>query len=135
MVFSMDRRAAVVMAAIVLVGFTIPLPPGAGHPAEPVPALHLAESFYTVHFHPTASVLACDLVLRDIASGKVLGTGDAGEKMPRCTCVAFSPDGKRLASVHFARGLIHAPHALCLWNITTDHLVSRAATLLHAENQ
>src|SRR5262249_7519669 len=35
----------------------------------------------------------------------------------------------------FARGLIGPPHALCLWNITADHQVSRAATLLHAENQ
>src|SRR5262249_32726062 len=56
-------------------------------------------------------------------------------KMPRCTCVAFSPDGRRLASVHFARGLTTPPHALCLWNITDDHQVIRAATLLHAEDQ
>src|SRR5262249_61414012 len=98
-------RAAVVLAAIVLLSFTLPLPPVAGHPAEPVPALHLDESFESVAFSPTARVLACDLVLRDVASGKVLGTGEAGEKIPPCTRVAFSPERQGLRRVSFFRGV------------------------------
>ncbi|HKB41209.1 MAG TPA: hypothetical protein VKD72_32580, partial [Gemmataceae bacterium] len=53
--------------------------PAAGRPAAPEPALQVDDRVDSVAFAPNARVLACDLVLRDVASGKVLGTGAPGE--------------------------------------------------------
>jgi WD40 repeat protein len=135
MIFGMNRWVSAVIAVIVVMALVILSVPPVGRTAEPVAALQANASFESVAFAPNAKILACDLALRDVASGKVLGTGDLGENLPPCTCVAFSPDGQRLASVHFSRGLIGPPHALCLWNITADNQVHHAATLLHAKEQ
>jgi WD40 repeat protein len=132
MIFVMDGRAS---AVVVLVAVAILSLPAAGRPAEPTPALHLDTWSRSVAYAPDAKRLACDLVLRDAASGKVLGTGDPGEKIPRCTCVAFSPDGQRLASVHLAGDLSSQELALCLWDLTADGRVRRPTILLRETNR
>jgi hypothetical protein len=135
MAFDTDRRTSARIAATILMAVAFLSRPGAGRPAEPAPVVHVDGWRDSVAFTPDAKVLACGLVLHDVASGKVLGTGDPGEKIPPCTCLAFSPDGRRLASVHFERSLIGPRHALCLWDLAPGNRFSRATTLLHAKNQ
>jgi hypothetical protein len=78
---------------------------------------------------PDGKTLACGLVLRELAAGKELARGEVAQGHPPCTYVAFSPDGKRLASVHYYWGLDGACHAICLSNVTPDNKLHRAATL------
>jgi WD40 repeat protein len=117
----MHNRAWALIALVVLVVISIGSLPAGGPPKEPVPEFRVDGWCPCVAFAPNGRLLACDLVLRDGASGKVLGSGDPVEKLPGCTCVAFSPDGQRLASLHFARHLIRPPHAICLWDVTADN--------------
>jgi hypothetical protein len=130
--FSCTSRVIAIAVPVALA--LVSLPAGA-RPAKPVLAFEVDGAFPRVAFAPNGKLLACDLALRDIASGKLLGTGVPGENLPACTFVAFSPDGERLASVHFNRGLIATPHALCLWNITADNQVRQAATLVNVKEQ
>jgi hypothetical protein len=76
---------------------------------------------------PDSQRLACNLILRDF-TGKELARGEV-EDLPPCMYVAFSPDGKRLASVHFDDSQIQARHAICLWSVTADNKLSKVATL------
>jgi hypothetical protein len=78
-------------------------------------------------FTPDSQRLACDFVLRDL-TGKELAKGEADEFFP-CMYIAFSPDGKRLASVHFDDGQIQARHAIYLWDVTADNKLKKIATL------
>jgi WD40 repeat protein len=64
-----------------------------------------------------------------------VATGEFDKDTPGRTYVAFSPDGKQLASVHFEDGLIHASYAICLWNVTADNKLNKAATLQVKKNQ
>jgi hypothetical protein len=84
-------------------------------------------------FTPGRQRLACDLVLRDF-TGKELAQGDVAG-LPPCMYVAFSPDGKRLASIHFDDGQIQARHAICLWSVTADNKLSKVATLQPKKDQ
>jgi WD40 repeat protein len=135
MVFGASRWVSALTTVIVLTAVWILSLPQAGRSAEPEPVVRVDAWRDSLAFAPNAKVLACGLVLRDVATRKVVGTGDPGEKTPPCTCVAFSPDGHRLASVHFDRGLIGPPHALYLWDLTRDNQISLATTLYHAKNQ
>jgi WD40 repeat protein len=130
-----NRRMSAVLAAVVLMAGAIQSLPAAGPPPEPKPAFQVEAWFPGIAFAPNGKILACSLVLLDAAGGKQLGAGVLDEKLPPCTCVAFSPDGQRLASVHFERQLTSPSHALCLWNVTADNQVRKVATLLHAKDQ
>lgn len=134
MVLGMDRRASVIVVIVLVPVACLSVPTVEGLP-EPICVFHVGSWFNSLAFSPNAKAIACDLVLRNVAYGKVLGTGDPGEEMPSCSCVAFSPDGQRLASIHFDHGLHRAEHALCLWDVNAENWISRAATLLHAQDQ
>jgi len=103
-------------------------------PAERAPVFKVESSGSSLAFAPSGKILACDLVLRDLA-GKELAKGVFGKDPPECTHVAFSPDGKKLASVHYDRGLIMARHAIYLWNVTADNELHLAATLQLTKDQ
>jgi WD40 repeat protein len=75
------------------------------------------------------------MLLRDVASGKVVGRGTPDNDCPRCTCIAFSPNGEWVASVHFVRQRILSPHVVHLWEVATDHRVRKRMTLLQAKDQ
>src|SRR5262245_17326540 len=85
-------------------------------------------------FAPDGKTLACGLVLRDLVGGKEMGRGELGEDYPYFSHAAFSPDGKRLASVHMAGGYIEAQHALCLWDVGAGGEVRKAVTLFHGKD-
>jgi WD40 repeat protein len=104
-------------------------------PAKPLPLFKVDDWSDSLAFAPDGQKLviatanrACDLVLRDLA-GKELSTGESEKDVPRCMHVAFSPDGKRLASVHFNDDMTRARHAICLWNVTADNKLRLSATL------
>jgi hypothetical protein len=78
-------------------------------------------------FTPASKRLACNLILRDL-TGLELARGEV-EGLPPCMYVACSPDGKRLAAVHFDDGLIDARHAISLWNLAADNKLQKLATL------
>ena len=135
MTLGMHGRRPAAIAVLVLVAVTILSLPTPGRPAGPIAAFQVDAWSPSVIFAPNSKILACGIALRDVATGKVMGTGDPNQNIPPCTFVAFSPDGQRLASVHFDRGRIGPRHALCLWNITGDNQVRKAATLVHAKDQ
>ena len=102
--------------------------------AKGTPVLKVEGTASGLAFAPDGMVLACDLVLRDLVDGKELVKGALGDDFPRCTYIAFSPDGKRLASVHFDTGLIDARHALCLWEVGDRKELRLVATLMLAKD-
>ncbi len=128
----MTGRNTRLLAVIVLLSFLafgITSVAAQDRPAERSPLFKVEKTWVTgLAFSPDGQRLACDLVLRDLA-GKEVAAGEVDKDFPRCMHVAFSPDGKWLASVHFDDGLIHARHAICLWNVTADNKLHRAATL------
>jgi hypothetical protein len=108
------KSAAVLFLLVVVAPFATL----AGPPPEKKPALTINEGASCLAFSPDGKTLACGLVLRELATGKVLAKGELDEKFPPCTHVAFSPDGNRLASVHLVGGLSETSHAVCLWDIS-----------------
>jgi WD40 repeat protein len=104
--------------------------------AEKKPLLQVEKDGYwreRLAFTPDGRRLACNPVLIDF-TGKELAKGDV-EGLPPCMYVAFSPDGKRLASVHFDDGASEARHAVCLWSVANDNKLSKIATLQPKKDQ
>lgn len=118
------KSAAVLLLLIVVAPFATQ----AG-PPEKKPALTIDGGASCLAFSPDGKTLACGLVLRDLATGKVSAKGELEEKFPPCTHVAFSPDGNRLASVHYDRGYTQARHAVCLWHVARRGEMGLASTL------
>jgi hypothetical protein len=112
-------------------------------PAKNVPVLKVDEWTSSLAFSADGKTLACDLALRDTATGKLLGRGKVSmgtsalgrEGTAETTYAVFSPDGKQLATVHFDTGLISARHAICLWNVTPERDLKLARTLLYVKEQ
>jgi WD40 repeat protein len=97
-------------------------------PAERRPLFKVEKTWVTsLAFSADGQRLACSLVLRDL-SGKEVATGEVDNDIPPCMHVAFSPDGKWLASVH-DDGNLCSRHAICLWTVTADNKLRPAATL------
>jgi WD40 repeat protein len=119
---------------VVLAGFVallVAVPAAAQEPpAQPKPLFEVVDRSWanSLAFAPDGQRLACNLVLRNLA-GKELSTGEVGGEYHPCMHVAFSPDGKRFASVHFDDGLIDARHAICLWDVTADNKLKKVAKL------
>ncbi len=78
-----------------------------------------------------AAAAARDIRLYDVASGRELDQVEIrSEASEICRFVAFSPDGKRLASVHEG-GRIDLPRLFVhLWEVTADRRLKQARTLL-----
>jgi hypothetical protein len=135
----MRSRNRWLLAVVVLLTFMIlgiVSAPAQEPPAEKKPLFkveHFGSWTESLAFTPDSQRLACDLILRDLA-GKELAIGEVGEFIP-CMHIAFSPDGKRFASVHFDDGLIQARHEVCLWNVTADNKLKKAATLQPKKDQ
>jgi WD40 repeat protein len=125
-----------VIVVIGLLAFSVLSLPGQERLAENAPALKVEGSPRTLAIAPNGKVIACDLLLRDVATGKELAKGEVGKGDPiQTTYVTFAPDGKRLASVHYDVGLIQARHAICLWDVATDNKLRLAATLHFERDQ
>jgi WD40 repeat protein len=136
MILGVRRWPSAVIAAVVLSSVSGPPLAAADRPVKPVATFQSDRWVSSLAFTPNGkAVVVSDLVLRDVVSGKVLGKGDPGSEFPPCTCVAFSPDGRRLASAHFDRGLVDPPHAICLWDVSAKNELQKATTLLHAKDQ
>jgi hypothetical protein len=128
---------AVVVVPLFVVHEIAPAPATAqDRTAEKKPLFKVEKDGYSIQslaVSPGRQRLADDLVLRDF-TGKELAQGDVAG-LPPCMYVAFSPDGKRLASVHFDDGLIQARHAVCLWSVADDNNLSKVATLQPKKDQ
>jgi WD40 repeat protein len=136
MILCKAKPTATEMTLFVLVTLALLSLPARGHSAEPQPTFSAKGQVLSLAFAPQGKVIACQLDLRSLADGKVLGTGDPGKGFPRCTYVAFSPDGKRLASVHWDGGRgFGVRHALCLWDVTDENELRKSVTLFQAKNQ
>jgi WD40 repeat protein len=85
-----------------------------------------------VGFSPNGKVVVCNLAVYDLA-GKVLGKSDQREGATPCSSVCFSPDGRRLATVHRNIGLTQSAHDICLWDVSARNEIRKTATLFHAE--
>src|SRR5579872_3163379 len=88
----------------------------------------------SIAFAPDGQILACDLVFRNLA-GKEVARGDVGSDLQHCMYVAFSPDGKRLASIQLDGKRIREGIEICLWNISDDDKLQKAATLQLAKSR
>ena len=98
-------------AAIIAFAFAVcgsPSVPAQEGPSGKAPRIKIDAWAPSLAFAPDGKALSCDLSLRAVASGKELARGELSEEHPGCTHVAFSPDGRRLVSIHFDRHLIHA---------------------------
>jgi hypothetical protein len=114
------------LAAIAFGGMSVPArgrPSGDGLPKR------YRGSASCIAFSPDGKTLACDLALSDVVTRKEVSKAEYGENHDPCTYVAFSPDGRRLASVHFDRGLRQARHSICLWNVTAGNELTGMITL------
>ncbi len=129
------QRWALVLVMVALMSFGLLAQPSKDHRLGKWPTFQIRQWTDSVAFAPDGKTVACDLVVRDTADGKERAIGKPGEEHAGCTYVAFSPDGKRLASVHYDRGLIHARHALCLWDVSTLSQVRKVATLFVAKGE
>jgi WD40 repeat protein len=126
------------IAKVVLLGFAaiaIISVTAQDRPTENVP-LFKVEKVYaeSLAFSPDGQKLACDLALSD-RTGQIGARGEFGEDIPKCLHVAFSPNGKQIASVHFDDGLIQARHAISLWNVAAGNKLQKLAILQKKENQ
>ncbi len=127
----MNAKKTHILAAIfvlIFMSFRITSASAQELPAEQIPLFKIDRWITALAFAPDGQRLACDLVLVDL-KGKELAEGEVCMDFPKCMQVAFSPDGKQMASIHFDDGWIHARHAICLWNVTADSKLERAATL------
>jgi dipeptidyl aminopeptidase/acylaminoacyl peptidase len=102
-------------------------------PAEKIPLFKVDRWTTALAFAPDGQRLACDLVLADL-KGKELAKGEVDKDIPPCMHVAFSLDGKWLASVH-DDGNLCSRHAICLWTVTADAKLRLAAILKLTKDQ
>ena len=129
------QRWALVLVIAALVSFGLLAQPSKDHRLGKWPTFQLPLWTDSVAFAPDGKTVACDLVVRDAADGKELAIGKPGEEHAGCTYVAFSPDGKRLASVHYDRGLIQARHSVCIWDVNSRQEIRKALTLWFAKDE
>jgi WD40 repeat protein len=125
-------------AAIIAFAFAVcgsPSVPAQEGPSGKAPRIKIDAWAPSLAFAPDGKALSCDLSLRAVASGKELARGELSEEHPGCTHVAFSPDGRRLVSIHFDRHLIHARYAINLWDVAAGGVLRKAATLFLAKDQ
>jgi hypothetical protein len=94
--------------------------------------LRLDGSASSVAFSPDGTMLACNLTLRQLPGGAERAEAKTPEDTPPCTFVRFSPDGRRLASVHFTGDLVQQHHELRLWNVGPGG-IREAARLFHSD--
>jgi hypothetical protein len=134
---TMNALKSQLLAAIVVLIFpacSSMSTPAQDRPVERSPLFKIDLWTKSLAFAPNGRLLACDLSLRDLA-GKEVAQGQFDKDLPGCLHVAFSPNGKQLASVHFDDGTIQARHAICLWNITADNKLLLNATLQLKKDQ
>ncbi len=123
------------VAACLAVG-TMSLSAPAG-PAGAGTVFEIEEWVSCLAFSPDGKTLACGkvlrpgLTLRDSATGKELSKAEAGPGHARFTThVAFSPDGRQLASVHFDQEFSpQTLYSVLLWDVTAGNELRLAASL------
>ncbi len=109
--------------------------PAAESPAAGGPPLKLGSGPSCHAFSPDGKLLACAnwerVTLTDVATGKELSQAAPDVGDTNCTYLAFSPDGKRFASLYYYqdRDSTETRHEVLLWEVTAGNKLRRAASL------